>query len=403
MNKLKTTLSMLALSISLSFSAKADAAINNNTSNLINTNTILADIAVAGITTSYDKYIELTSENSIKANIQLLSAVDKKSPLENLGFSIADNYVNIRSQSTTDSDVVGKLYRGSIAKITNINGEWAEIKSGKVTGYIKTEFLAIGAEGEKYLSEFTEKYATINTETLYVREEASTESRIATMVPFGETYYVNKENDGWAHIMIDEQESGFVSKDYITIERKYNYAVSIEEEQAKLAAEKAAREAQVRQEESLRREQESSKKAAAESKATSSKTSTSTVKATASSSSKGQQIANYAKQFVGNRYVYGGTSLTNGADCSGFVQSIYRQFGYSLTRVSADQARTAGRVVGLGELQAGDLIFYGSGGGINHVAIYIGDGQVVHASNARDGIKISSYNYRTPSVARRVI
>lgn len=106
--------------------------------------------------------------------------------------------------------------------------------------------------------------------------------------------------------------------------------------------------------------------------------------------------------FVGNPYVYGGTSLTRGADCSGFIQTIYRNFGYSLPRTSGEQSR-AGRAVSLSSLQPGDILYYTSGGSVNHVAIYIGNGKVVHASNPRDGIKVSSYNYRTPAGARRII
>lgn len=106
--------------------------------------------------------------------------------------------------------------------------------------------------------------------------------------------------------------------------------------------------------------------------------------------------------FVGNPYVYGGTSLTNGADCSGFIQSIYRNFGYSLPRTSGEQSR-AGSAVSLSSLRPGDILYYTSGGSVNHVALYIGGGKVVHASNRRDGIKISSYNYRTPAGARRII
>ena len=103
-------------------------------------------------------------------------------------------------------------------------------------------------------------------------------------------------------------------------------------------------------------------------------------------------------------YRYGGTSLTNGTDCSGFTQSVYRNFGYSIPRDSRSQYSGAGRIVSMSELQAGDLLFYSnSSGRINHVALYIGGGQVVHASNPKDGIKVSNYRYRTPVRARRVL
>ena len=124
------------------------------------------------------------------------------------------------------------------------------------------------------------------------------------------------------------------------------------------------------------------------------------------SSASGDAVVSYASQFIGNPYVYGGNSLTGGIDCSGFTQQIMAKFGYSISRTSSSQAGD-GRAVSTSNLRAGDLVFYGDGGGINHVALYIGGGQVVHASNSapypRGGIKISNVNYRTPICARRII
>ena len=119
-----------------------------------------------------------------------------------------------------------------------------------------------------------------------------------------------------------------------------------------------------------------------------------------SSSDLGQQIASYAVQFVGNPYIYGGTSLTNGADCSGFVQSVFANFGIGLSRTAASQA-SGGTSVSLDSLQAGDLLFYSSSGSIDHVALYIGGGQIVHAANSASGIIISNAYYSTPVAARR--
>lgn len=105
-------------------------------------------------------------------------------------------------------------------------------------------------------------------------------------------------------------------------------------------------------------------------------------------------LVNFALQFVGNPYVYGGTSLTNGADCSGFVMSVFKEFGYDLPRVAAVQYE-ASQKKDISQLETGDLVFYGAGG-INHVALYIGNGEIVHASTAATGIKVSDYNYETP-------
>lgn len=105
-------------------------------------------------------------------------------------------------------------------------------------------------------------------------------------------------------------------------------------------------------------------------------------------------LVNFALQFVGNPYVYGGTSLTNGADCSEFVMSVFKEFGYDLPRVAAAQYE-ASQKKDISQLETGDLVFYGAGG-INHVALYIGNGKIVHASTAATGIKVSDYNYETP-------
>ena len=107
-----------------------------------------------------------------------------------------------------------------------------------------------------------------------------------------------------------------------------------------------------------------------------------------------KSLVNFALQFEGNPYVYGGTSLTNGADCSGFVMSVFKEFGYDLPRVAAAQYE-ASQKKDISQLETGDLVFYGAGG-INHVALYIGNGKIVHASTAATGIKVSDYNYETP-------
>ena len=123
----------------------------------------------------------------------------------------------------------------------------------------------------------------------------------------------------------------------------------------------------------------------------------SSARPSSSGSSKGQQIADFACKYIGNPYVAGGTSLTNGADCSGFVLAVYQAFGYSLPRSSYAQAG-AGKGVSYSEAQPGDIIYYGG-----HVGIYIGNGQIVHASTERSGIKITSATYRSIITVRRIV
>ncbi len=422
----KASFCAAALLLSLGYGATVKAA------------TSTSDKGIAGITPVLDNYYTATAEEKTGDAEKLLESLSKQeaetlstdgvtkveSPYANLGISIANDYVNIRSKPNTDSKIVGKLYRGCAADILETKDDWVKINSGNVDGYIKSEYLAIGTEAEKLIDDFASKYATVNTETLFVREGRGTDTDIVTMIPFGEKYYIIKEYDQWAKIMIDEDESGneetgFVSKDYIDISVEFEYAISIKEEKAKLAAEEAARQAEAERLEELakqqeaKRQQETAEKENSENEAeeteqeknqSSSSNSSSGSSGSSGSSSSGGEIANYALNFVGNPYEYGGTSLTSGADCSGFVQSIYAHFGYSIARSSGSQSQSAGGEVSFSNLQAGDLIFYcNSSGSVSHVALYIGGGKVVHASNERDGIKISNYDYRTPYKARRVL
>ena len=354
----------------------------------------------------------------------------------NKGISIAGEYVNIRKKPTTDSKILGKLYRGSIARIVNTAGDWVEITSGGVNGYIKSEYLAIGADAEKIAGKFGTKIAIVNVTTLKVREEMNTDCTILTLVPAEEEFEVIKEYDEWVKILVDDNTKGYVAKEYVTIKMDFRHAISIQAEREKLRRQREQEEAAERERlarEAAAREQAAREQAAREaavreaaqssssgnSRPTSSRTGSSGSSSGSSYSSKssssgskssgssstskgtGSAAASYAQNFIGNPYSYGGTSLTNGTDCSGFVQSVYSKYGVSLPRTSSSQS-SSGSSVSLSDVQAGDLIFYASGGSVNHVAIYIGGGKVVHASNRRDGIKVSNMNYRTPCKARRV-
>ena len=230
-----------------------------------------------------------------------------------------------------------------------------------------------------------------------VRSKASKKSEVLTLVPGGEELEVSSMksfDDGWVKVAVEEGD-GFVSSDYVDISREYTYAESRAEEEARLAIEQARIEA----EEAARRAQEA---AAAGSTSTgtssdSSSAGSSDSTSSGSASSSGQSVVNYASQFLGNPYVYGGTSLTNGADCSGFVMSVYAHFGVSLPH-SSNALRGAGYGVSYSSMQPGDIICYDG-----HVAIYAGGNTVIHASNPADGIKYTSpANYRSVVAVRRI-
>lgn len=348
---------------------------------------------------------------------------------QNLGISVASDYVNIRRSPSTESNIIGKLYRGSAAKILAENKYWVKIESGSVVGYIRKDLLAIGERAQKLAGRFGTAYASVKPGviTLNVRAKKSTSAEIVTQIPEDEKYEIVGESDNWYKIELDEGLRGYVAKEFVNMRVNFKHAISIKEEKEKIARQKAAAEAAERaRQEALAAQQQSSSSSSNSSSSSSSKKTytsskssstpkksyTSSKKTTSSSSSSksnssassgsGTAIATYAKQFVGNPYVWGGSSLTNGADCSGFTMSVYAKFGYSLPHSAAAQSGR-GKSVSFSNLQPGDLIFYKNGGRIGHVALYIGGGQVVHASNKRDGIKISNYRYRTPACARRII
>ncbi len=367
------------------------------------------------------------------------------SEYNDIGISIAESYVHVRKKPNTKSKILGKLYRGSAAKITKRVGNWVEIKSGSVTGYIKSEFLAIGFSAEKLIDDFGTKWARVTTETLNVREEKNTTCTILTLVPEGESFEVIREDKEWAKILVDGTTKGYVAKEFIKISVRFKKAVSIEEELAearrKAAAEAAAREAAAQAASSSSSSSSGSSGSSSSSSRSSGSSSSSSRSSGGSSSSSrssgsssssgrsssgggsssrgtkissgssggsavgsgnGSDIASYALNFVGNPYHWGGTSLTNGADCSGFVQSVFRKFGISLPRTSGSQSGV-GAKISVGSARAGDLIFYASGGRVNHVALCIGGGRVVHASNPSTGITTSNLYYRTPYCARRIV
>ena len=266
-----------------------------------------------------------------------------------LGLANVDNYLNIRKEADESSELIGKMPAGAGCEVYDKEDGWYHIKSGKVEGYVSADYLLTGDAAKEKAAKYIKEVATVTTTTLFVREEPNTDCAIITMVPVEEelTVLETVDNGAWYKIEIDSDE-GYVSGEYVEISQKLPKAMTISE-----------------------------------------------VKYGQGVSDVRVDLVQYALQFVGNPYVWGGTSLTNGVDCSGFTMKVYAKYGVYLPHSSRAQPNY-GRRISAAEAQPGDLFFYGSGGGINHVAIYIGGGRVVHASNRRDGIKISNAYYRTP-------
>ena len=273
----------------------------------------------------------------------------------NLGMSvISSGNLNIRQEASTDSEVVGILTNHNACELLEDAGDWYKVTSGKVTGYVSKQYLVTGDEAESIAEQEIKTVATVNTETLNVRAEKSTEAAVLSQVGNSEAFTVNSVADGWVEISVDDS-VGYISQDYVTLAQALPTAKTIEQ-----------------------------------------------VKYGDGVSDVRASVVSYALQFVGNRYVWGGTSLENGIDCSGFTMRILGKYGVSLPHSSKAQP-SCGTKISASDAKPGDLFFYGSGSSISHVAIYIGNGQIVHASNKRDGIKVSNAYYRNPICVARYL
>lgn len=316
-----------------------------------------------------------------------LEAKREEEGFKSLVIAKVNDYVNVRSIPSEEGEILGKLYDKSVGEFVSEQDGWYEITSGSVTGYVKAEYCVTGEDAVELAKAVGTRIATVTTTTLKVREEPSLEATVLGLVPIEDQLLVTEELDGWVKVNIEEGD-GYVSTDYVSLSTEFVKAESKAEEEARLAKEAAERKAA----------QEAAAKAAAAKRASSSeKTVTAPVITSGSGSELGRSVADFACQFVGNPYVWGGTSLTNGADCSGFVMSVYGNFGVSLPHSSAADRNVGSAVSGLENAQPGDIICYSG-----HVGIYVGNGQIVHASTERTGIIVSSASYRSILSIRRI-
>lgn len=374
-----------------------DAASDNTTSGNSAKTDDSANAAQASDDASSDSTEAASQSNTASsANNSADTASSQKNASEGstLVASTASDFVYIRKEASQDSEILGKLYSNSVGEIlaeADENG-WIKIKSGDVTGYVKKDYVAEGSKAQEIADNVSKKQATVTTTTLRVRAAADPESDVISLIGKGEQLDIIKEENGWYKVNTADGE-GYISADFADVEQIYPEAVSIEterkEQEEKEAKEKAEKEA--------KQKSTSQKSSASGSTKSSGSTASSKSSGSTSGSSQGQAVVNYAMQFIGNPYVWGGSSLTNGTDCSGFTMSVYSHFGVSLPHYDGAQRSCGTAVLSLAEAQPGDLICY-----YGHVGIYIGNGQIVHASNPRTGITTGSATYRQIAAIRRI-
>ena len=310
-----------------------------------------------------------------------------------LAIANVTNYVNVRTEPNTESAVVGKIYDGAVAQILDVAGEnqdWFRIVSGNVEGYIKAEFFIYGDAAAEVVDNYVTRYAVVTADRLNVRQDPATDAKRIGYIDNGEKVKILQNDGDWLKVQYTEDKAGYVSAEYVTISEEFIYAKTIEEEQAEIAAQKA-----------LQKREQSTEQEAPE------VITNITLPATTytSSAELRQGIIDYAMQYLENRYVHGGSSLSGGTDCSGFTCFVYAEFGYSISRTPGGQYSGAGRSISSDELQPGDIVCYSSNGGksCTHVGLYIGDGQIIHSANSRKGVIISAVDYSPIIGMRNVI
>lgn len=303
-------------------------------------NNLISNVGIAAVTNEVmdaSQYLEYAD-----------SSVANEWGYDELGIAVVEGNLNVRETPSTSGTIVGKMNKYAACEILEEADGWYHITSGEVEGYVSADYIATGIEAKLIGLEQAYERAVVLADSLNVRAEADEKSKIVTKVAKGEELEVIEVLDGWVKCALNTDEV-YVKAEYVEVKNGLSTAVTL----AKFRYGMEVSDVRI-------------------------------------------DLCEYAIQFVGNPYVWGGTSLTKGADCSGFVLSVYKNYGFTLPHYSGAQSNH-GTEISYKDAQPGDLLFYGSSKtSITHVAIYIGDGQIVHANDEKTGIIISNAYFRTP-------
>lgn len=370
-----------------------EVTISLNASNGVATNTDLENSNMLPSSGFVSDISDIDSEEAISVNTvtqsdDLDAYTDDYSKL---AIAKVTNYVNVRAFPDETSDIVGYIYNGAVANIEEVAGEnddWFKINSGNVTGYIKAEFFISGEEANEVADQYITRYATVICDRLNVRQEASAESSRMGYIENGEKVKINEDEGDWLVVEYTEGKTGYISADFVTKTEEFTYARTLEEDRAIKEAEAAL----------LAREVEANSNNGKKENLTKYvDTSITPADSFGSNAELRKAIVDYACGYVGLPYVWGGRSLATGTDCSGFTMLIYQHFGYGLSPIPQGQLDGPGRRVSYSEIQPGDIVLYSSKGvKATHAALYIGNGQVVHETNHRYGVLITSIDWIGP-------
>ena len=369
--------------------------------NPVDTSQVFEEMGVAGIDSG------ALSQSEVKQNalelinltaIQVQEADSNDDEYSNFAIADVDNYVNVRSAANTDSEIVGRMYDGAVAQIQDEveceDGKWLNVISGSLKGYIKAEYFIYGQDAVDVIDDYTDRYAVVKADLLNIRENRDVSAkRIGYALTDEKLKLVDKDLSGeWLQVNYADGKTGFVSAEYVTIVEEFIYAKTMEEIRAEEEAEKAR----------IARQKEDEKKKPENVQIVKQNTTPETTATFSSSGNLRADIVNFALQYVGYPYVHGGNSLETGTDCSGFTSLIYAKFGYGLSRTPGGQMSGNGRSISLDQAQPGDIICYGKGK-CTHVAIYMGNGQIVHAANSRKGVVVYNVGYDNILAIKNVI